>query len=128
MGVRKTVAMVENIDYISMAESLDIGTIINKKVIAACHIYQMMLDADVMDVQFLMNANTDVVEFIPKEGSKVTKKPVKNLGLPYGATIGGLIRDREGMLVSGNTQIKAGDSVIVFCFNISLKKIEKFFI
>jgi trk system potassium uptake protein TrkA len=128
MGVRKTVAMVENIDYISMAESLDIGTIINKKVIAACHIYQMMLDADVMDVQFLMNANTDVVEFIPKEGSKVTKKPVKNLGLPYGATIGGLIRDREGMLVSGNTQIKTGDSVIVFCFNISLKKIEKFFI
>ena len=128
MGVRKTVAMVENIDYISMAESLDIGTIINKKVIAACHIYQMMLDADVMDVQFLMNANTDVVEFIPKEGSKVTKKPVKNLGLPYGATIGGLIRDQEGMLVSGNTQIKAGDSVIVFCFNINLKKIEKFFI
>ena len=88
----------------------------------------MMLDADVMDVQFLMNANTDVVEFIPKEGSKVTKKPVKNLGLPYGATIGGLIRDQEGMLVSGNTQIKAGDSVIVFCFNINLKKIEKFFI
>lgn len=128
MGVRKTVAMVENIDYISMAESLDIGTIINKKVIAACHIYQMMLDADVMDVQFLMNANTDVVEFIPKEGSKVTKKPVKNLGLPYGATIGGLIRDQEGMLVSGNTQIKAGDSVIVFCFNINLRKIEKFFI
>lgn len=70
MGVRKTVAVVENIDYVSMAESLDIGTIINKKAIAASRIYQMMLDADVMNVTFLMSANADVAEFIPKEGSK----------------------------------------------------------
>ena len=65
MGVRKTVAMVENEDYVNMAESLDIGTIINKKAIAAGHIYQMMLDANVHNVRFLMNANADVAEFIP---------------------------------------------------------------
>ena len=128
MGVRKTVAAVENVDYVSMAESLDIGTIINKKVIAASYIYQMMLDADVMNVRFLMNANADVAEFIAKEGSKVTKKPVKDLGMPIGVTIGGLVRGEEGMLVSGNTQIEAGDSVMVFCHNINMKKIEKYFV
>ena len=128
MGVRKTVAMVENLDYVSMAESLDIGTIINKKAIAASRIYQMMLDADVMNVTFLMSANADVAEFIPKEGSKITQKPVRDLGLPQGMTIGGLVRDGEGMLVSGNTQIQAADSVMVFCHNINMKKIEKFFI
>lgn len=128
MGVRKTVAMVENVDYVSMAQGLDIGTIINKKVIAASHIYQMMLDADVMNVRFLMTANADVAEFIPKEGSKVTQKCVKDLGLPKGMTIGGLVRDDEGYLVSGNTQIQAGDSVVVFCHDLDLKKIEKMFI
>ena len=128
MGVRKTVAMVENVDYVSMAQGLDIGTIINKKVIAASHIYQMMLDADVMNVRFLMTANADVAEFIPKEGSKVTQKCVKDLGLPKGMTIGGLVRDDEGNLVSGNTQIQAGDSVVVFCHDLDLKKIEKMFI
>ncbi len=92
MGVRKTVAAVENVDYVSMAESLDIGTIINKKVIAASYIYQMMLDADVMNVRFLMSANADVAEFIAKEDSKVTEKPVKDLGMPIGVTIGGLVR------------------------------------
>ncbi len=127
MGVRKTVAMVENIDYVSMAESLDIGTIINKKAIAASYIYQMMLDANVMNIKFLMTANADVAEFIPKEGSKVTQKPVKDLGLPKGATIGGLVRNNEGILVSGNTQIQAGDSVMVFCHNVNMKKIEKYF-
>ena len=128
MGVRKTVAMVENVDYVSMAQGLDIGTIINKKVIAASHIYQMMLDADVMNVRFLMTANADVAEFIPKEGSKVTRKCVKDLGLPKGMTIGGLVRDDEGYLVSGNTQIQAGDSVVVFCHDLDMKKIEKMFI
>lgn len=127
LGVRKTVAMVENLDYASMAESLDIGTIINKKAIAASRIYQMMLDADVMNVTFLMSANADVAEFIPKEGSKVTRKPVKDLGLPLGMTIGGLVRDNVGMLVSGNTQIQAGDSVVVFCHGQNMKKIERLF-
>ena len=128
MGVRKTVAMVENIDYVSMAESLDIGTIINKKSIAASHIYQMMLDANVHNVRFLMTANADVAEFIPSEGSKVTQKPVKDLGLPKGMTIGGLVRDGQGLLVSGNTLIHPGDSVMVFCHNVNMKKIEKFFL
>ncbi|MCI6551801.1 MAG: Trk system potassium transporter TrkA [Prevotella sp.] len=128
LGVRKTVAMVENLDYVSMAESLDIGTIINKKALAAGHIYQMMLDANVHNVRFLMTAKADVAEFIPVEGSKVTKKPVKDLGLPAGMTIGGLVRNNEGMLVSGNTQIQAGDSVMVFCHEMNMKKIEKLFI
>lgn len=128
LGVRKTVAMVENVDYVSMAESLDIGTIINKKAIAASHIYQIMLDAKVMNMRFIMSANADVVEFVAQEGSRVTKKPVKDLGLPKEATIGGLVRGDEGMLVSGHTQIQAGDIVMVFCHNINLKMIEKLFI
>ena len=128
LGVRKTVAMVENVDYVSMAESLDIGTIINKKAIAASHIYQIMLDAKVMNMRFIMTANADVAEFVAQEGSRVTKKPVKDLGLPKEATIGGLVRGDEGMLVSGHTQIQAGDIVMVFCHNINLKMIEKLFI
>lgn len=127
MGVRKTIAMVENLDYVSMAESLDIGTIVNKKAIAASHIYQMMLDADVKNTRFLMTANADVAEFTAQPGSKITKKKVYELGLPKGTTIGGLVRNGEGHLVSGNTEIEAGDIVVVFCHNVNMSKIEKFF-
>ena len=127
MGVRKTIAMVENLDYVSMAEGLDIGTIINKQTIAASHIYQMMLDADASNLRSLMMADSDVVEFVAAQGSPVTKKPVKNLGLPFGVTIGGLVRHEQGILVNGNSQIEAGDSVMVFCHEQELKKVEKFF-
>ena len=127
LGVRKTVAMVENLDYVEMAESLDIGTIINKKTLAASHIYQMMLDANVSNVRSLMMVDSDVAEFVAAPGSKVTKKAVKDLGLPFGVTIGGLVRGEQGILVNGNTRIVAGDSVMVFCHEQNLKKMEKYF-
>ena len=127
MGVDKTVAEVENIDYISMAESLDIGTVINKKMIAASHIYQMMLDADVSNVKCLTFANADVAEFTVPAGAKVTKCLIKDLGLPKGTTIGGLIRKGEGILVTGETLVQPGDHVVVFCLSMMIKKVEKFF-
>ena len=110
------------------ADGLDIGTIINKKALAASHIYQMMLDANVANVKFLMSINSDVAEFVPSLDSKITRKVVRELNLPKGMTIGGLVRNGEGMLVSGNTLIEAGDSVVVFCYNVDMKKVEKLFI
>ena len=110
-----------------MAESLDIGTVINKKKIAASRIYQMMLDADVENVKCLTFADADVAEFIVKEGSRITKDKVKDLGLPKGTTIGGLVRKGEGMVVNGNTLIEKGDHVMVFCLSSMIQKIEKFF-
>ena len=128
LGVRKTIAMVENLDYVDMAEELDIGTIINKKTVAASHIYQLTLGADVKNIKSLMLADSDVAEFVAAKDSKVTKKPVKELGLPFGVTIGGLVRNGTGMLVNGNSRIEAGDSVMVFCHEQKLNNIEKFFL
>jgi trk system potassium uptake protein TrkA len=127
LGVRKTIAMVENLDYVSMAESLDIGTIINKKTVAASHIFQMMLKAEVHNMRSLMLVEADVAEFTAAEDSRVTKRPVKSLNLPFGVTIGGLVRNGVGMLVNGNSQIEAGDSVMVFCHEQKLKSVEKYF-
>ena len=126
-GVTKTIAEVENIDYINMAEKLDIGTVINKKKIAASHIYQMMLDADVTNVKCLTFANADVAEFNVKEGAKITRSQVKDISLPRGVTIGGLIRNKEALIVTGTTQIQAGDHVVVFCLEGMIKSIEKYF-
>ena len=127
LGVRKTVALVENLDYVNMAESLDIGTIINKKTIAASHIYQLMLDADVDNLRSLMVVDAEVAEFTASPDSRVTKRAVKDLGLPFGVTIGGLVRNGVGMLVNGNSRIEAGDAVMVFCHEAKLQTLDKYF-
>lgn len=127
LGVAKTVAMVENSDYIRIAEHLDIGFIINKKTFAASHIYQMMLKADVTTVKNLIVANADVAEFHVKEGAKVTKCAVMDLHLPSTVTLGGLVRNGVGCLINGRTRIQPGDTVVAFCLENAISKLEKFF-
>ena len=110
-----------------MAESLDIGTIINKKTFAASHIYRMMLKADITSVKSLTVANADVAEYQVSETAKVIRKQVKDLKLPDCVTLGGLVRDGKGMLINGNTQILPGDTVMAFCLSGGIKKLEKYF-
>jgi trk system potassium uptake protein TrkA len=126
-GVPKTVAEVENLDYIQMAEKLDIGSIINKKLIASSHIYRFLLQADVSTVKCLAFANADVAELVARLGSKITQKKVKDLRLPIGITLGGRIRNGEAEIINGDTLIHAGDHVLVFCLNTAMRKIEDYF-
>lgn len=126
-GVKKTVAEVENIDYLSMAEQFNIGTVINKKLIAASKIYELLLRADASNIKSLTFADANVGEVIAKPNSKVTKKLVKNLDLPRDITFGALIRNGEPMLVEGDTLIEPYDQVVVFFLNRSLKHIEALF-
>lgn len=127
LGVRKTVAQVENMDYVAMAGKLDIGTIVNKKTIAASHIYRMMLDTDVANIRRLTIADADIAEFIAAEGSPITRKPIRELHFPAGITLGGLVRDNVGMSIGGNTQIQSGDYVVVFSKSGLIRQIDKFF-
>ncbi|KAA6303655.1 MAG: Trk system potassium uptake protein TrkA [Candidatus Ordinivivax streblomastigis] len=126
-GVAKTIAEVENLDYIQMAEKLDIGSIINKKLIASSHIYRFLLQADVSTVKCLAFANAEVAELVARSGAKVTKKAVKDLRLPHDMTLGGLIRDGKAEIIDGNTHIQAGDHVLVFCLSSAMWKIEDYF-
>ena len=127
LGVPKTIAMVENSDYIAFAEGLDIGSIINKKTFAAGHIYRMMLRSDVESVKSLNIAAAAVAEYHVKEGSLITKRPVKELGFPAYANIGGFVRRGKGHFVNGETMFLPGDTVVVFCLDGYLKKLERFF-
>ncbi|MGM9833310.1 MAG: Trk system potassium transporter TrkA [Candidatus Limisoma sp.] len=126
-GVSKTIAEVENIQFIPEAENLNIGTIINKKLLATSKIFQILLDFDSSNAKCLALTDAEVAELVVKPGSKVTKAQVKDLKLAKGMTIAGLIRDGKGMLVSGNTQIEAGDHVLIFCLSGAIHKVEKFF-
>ncbi len=127
LGVPRTMAMVENSEYIPLAEQLDIGTVLNKKTFAAGHIFRMLLRADVESVKSLTIARADVIEFKIKPDSRILRHPVKDLHLPASVNIGGFVRDGVGCLVNGNTSFRPGDIVVAFCLKGELKRVEKFF-
>lgn len=126
-GVPKTIADVENLQFISQAENLNIGTTINKKLLASSHIFKILLDTDETNAKVLALADAEVAEICVRKNAKITHSVVRNLRLPQGMTLAGVIRDGNSSLVDGNTHIMAGDYVVVFCLAGSLSKIEKWF-
>jgi trk system potassium uptake protein TrkA len=126
-GVGKSVAEVEDNQFISQAEGLGIGTVINKKLLASSRIFKLLLDADDSTSRCLALSDAEVAEIEVRPGAKITRAAVKDLSLDRNMTLAALIRDDQGMLITGNTQIQAGDRVLVFCLLGSLHKVERLF-
>lgn len=126
-GVTRTVAEVEKEQYIAKAEAFHIGAIVNKPIITANSIFQIILDSDQSSSKCFAMKDAEVAKMEIREGSSLTKQSVKELKLPKELTFAGLIRNGEGEIVTGNTVFQPGDSVIVFCLNGSLDKVERLF-
>ena len=127
-GVVKTVAEVENLDYIPLAEEIGIGTVINKKLIAASYIYRHTLLSQSSYIKYLSSTNAEMLELVAQEGSKITKTPIRELSLPKDVNIGGLVRNGEPIIVDGSTRIEVNDKVLIFATQQSIHKIEKLFV
>lgn len=126
-GVKKTIALIENIDYINLSQRVGIDTIINKKLIAASNIFRHIREGEVLSLANLHGVDAEILEFRAKPGSKILKAPIKNLGFPKGAIIGGVIRNGEGFITQGAFQVEEDDHVVVFALDEDIQKVENFF-
>ena len=127
-SVKKTISLVENMDYFQLSHSIGIDTLINKKLLAANNIFRYIRKGEVVAMTKLNNMNAELLEFIVKPGSQVADKKIKNLDFPRSAIIGGIIRHGEGIIALGEFLIKPGDRIVVCCLPRSIKKVEKLFL
>lgn len=127
MGVAKTIAEVENIDYIKLAEGMGVDAVINKKLITASRIFRFTLSNKVQSIKCLNGSDAEILEFIVNPNSTVTRDKVRNLDFPKDAIIGGVIRGNNSFIAVGDTEIKPYDRVVVFALPTALKKVNKFF-
>ncbi len=126
-GVRKTIALVENMDYFELSHSIGIDTLINKKLLAANNIFRYIRKGEVVALTKLNNMNTELLEFVVKPTSKICNKIIRELDFPRSAIIGGVIRKGEGLIALGGFKVEAGDRIVVSSLPRSLKKVESFF-
>jgi len=125
--VKKTIARVENIDYIHLSQNIGIDTLINKKIIAATNIFKYVRKGEISAIASLHGVDAEIIEFIVKADSKVTHKQIRKLGFPKSANIAGVVRDDVGFIPFGDFQLKEGDKAVVFSLTESIHKIEKYF-
>ena len=126
-GVKKTIALVENMDYINISQTIGIDTLINKKLLAASSIFKHIRKGEILALANLHNIDAEIFEFEVKENAKVTRKPIRQLKLPREAVFGGIIRDGKAMMSFGDFQIKAKDRAIVFCLPEAISTVEELF-
>ncbi|MBT8323350.1 MAG: Trk system potassium transporter TrkA, partial [Eudoraea sp.] len=125
--IKKTIALVENMDYFQLSQSIGIDTLINKKLLAANNIFRYVRRGEVVAPTRLNNLNAEILEFEVKPTSQVNGKMIKQLNFPGTATIGGVIRDGKGLIALGDFRIIEGDRVVVCCLPKAIHKIEKMF-
>jgi trk system potassium uptake protein TrkA len=126
-NVKKTIARVENIDYIHLSQNIGIDTLINKKIIAASNIFKYVRKGNVSAIANLHGVDAEIIEFIVKPNSRVTKAPINRLKFPRTANISGVVRNNIGFIPFGSFQLKEGDRAVVFSLTESIHKIELFF-
>ncbi len=126
-NIKKTIALVENMDYFQLSHSIGIDTLINKKLLAANNISRHIRKGEVVAMTKLNNLNAELLEFVVKPTSEVTGKAIKELDFPRTAIIAGVIRKGEGVIALGDFIIEAGDRVVLCCLPHSIPKVEKFF-
>lgn len=127
LGVSRTIAEVENIEYIRLAESMGVDAVINKKLITAGRIFKFTLSNKVRFIKYMSGTNAEVIEFIVAPNSKITKGKLKDIGFPQNAVIGGVIRGNESFIAVGDSEIKAYDRVAVFALPSAVKEVDRFF-
>lgn len=127
LGIGRTIAEVENIEYIRLAESMGVDAVINKKLITAGRIFKFTLSNKVRFIKYMSGTNAEVIEFIVAPNSRITKGKLKDLGFPLNAIIGGVIRGNESFIAVGDSEIKAYDRVAVFALPEAVKEVDKFF-
>ena len=127
LGVERTIAEVENIEYIKLAESMGVDAVINKKLITAGRIFKFTLSNKVRFIKYMSGTNAEVLEYIVAPESEITKRPLKDMGFPSNAIIGGIIRGNESFIAVGDTHIQAYDRVAVFALPEAVKEVDKFF-
>jgi len=126
-GVQKTIALVENMDYYQLSQSIGIDTLINKKLLAASSIFRYIRKGEVVAMTKLNTMDAELLEFVVHSKSKITKKRIKDLDFPRSAIIGGVIRNGEGMIPLGDFHIQVGDRVVVCCLPRAINEVEKYF-
>ncbi len=127
LGVKRTIAEVENMEYINLAENIGIDTIINKKISAASRIFRHTTNQNVTQVKYMTGTDAEVIEFNVPDNAKITRGTLRGLDFPKDAIVGGGTRDGVPFIATGDTIIKANDKVVVFTLPTAYDKLSKFF-
>jgi len=127
LGVYKTIALVENVNYTYVSQRIGIDTIINKKIIAANNIFKFVRKGIVKDIASLHGVDSEIIEFEIAKNSRLVRKKIADLEIPEKAIIAGIIRGSESFTPSGDDHLMIDDRIVILALSEAIPKVEEIF-
>ena len=127
----KTVTKVNRINFTSVINKLDLGSIIYPRVITAEYIIKYVrsmnnsLNSNVESLYKLEDGKAEVLEFLLKNNSSVCNIPLQELKFRKNTLICCIYRDHQVIVPSGQDCMLPGDSVMVATSGYNVSDIEE---
>ena len=126
LGCKRTMAIVNNINYRSLSKKLDLDVLINPGNITTSAILQYVRRGKVKEIHDFGNDRGEIMEIEILPTTKFADKKISDLDIPEGVVIGSIVRDNEVLFPDENTTIFVKDKLIIFSEPASIKEIEKY--
>ncbi len=127
LEVPRIISLINKTDYTPIIPTIGIDAYVSKQLITVDKILKFIRRGSIVSVASIPGMAAEVIEYIAGEGSKITKKEVKDLQLPKGSILGAVSRGSDVFIPIGDSTIKATDKVVVFAQPTAIKEIGKMF-
>jgi len=116
IGVRRTVAVVEEGEYANLFEAVGIDVAINPREATAEEIVRFTQEGQIENLSLIEGRQAEVVEVEVDDESVLASRPISEstAELPSGVVIGAITRNQEFVVPRGDTVIEPGDHVVLF--------------
>lgn len=126
-GSQRAITLVNNPAYENLIGSLGIDVVVNPRSTTVSSILQHVRRGRISGVYSLRDGAAEVMEAEAVETSALVGQPLRDLDLPAGMMIGAIIRGDEVIIARSDSEIEAGDRIILFVRKDAVKKVEKLF-
>lgn len=126
----RTISLVSKEDYLILASTTGSDISLNKKVLAANEIVSYIRRSEFQAVAHLHGFDVEVIELTAQEKAPITRRPLSKLDPLFRdkLIIGAICRRGTWAIAVGDTQIEAGEPVVVICPSMLLKDVRKLFL
>ena len=127
LKVPRTIALVNKTEYLPITPTIGMDAVVSKQLLTVNAILRFIWKSTLESVASIPGLNAEILEIIPRNGSKITKQPLKSLHFRSSAILGAVTRNDDVIIPTGETQVQAGDHVVVFSLPKAVADVEKLF-
>lgn len=127
LRVPKIIALINKTEYSPIIPTIGIDAYLSKQMLTVNSIMKFIRRGQIVNVVSVQGTPIEAIELITKEDSKITKKLLKETKLPKNGILGAVTRGSDIFIPTGDSQIKAGDKVVLFALPSAISEIGKMF-